>query len=141
MAQRDLDTASGQVAQGGSEPAIERIVVRQPADRRLDERGNGQLRAHAVRVHPDPLGGQLDLGFRPLLAEAVLLATIGGLIGIVLGVGGSLAIAAFTEVPASITWWSIAPSFGVSAAVGVFFGVAPTRRASRLDPVIALRAE
>ena len=40
-----------------------------------------------------------------------------------------------------ITWWSPALAFGVSAGVGVFFGVAPARRASRLDPVVALRTD
>jgi hypothetical protein len=63
----------------------------------------------------------------------VLLTTIGGVIGILLGVGGSLALsAAFDQLPAVITWWSPAMAFGVSAAVGIFFGVVPARRAGRL---------
>ena len=44
-------------------------------------------------------------------------------------------------VPAAITWWSVALAFGVSAGVGIIFGVVPAQRAGRLDPVVALRTE
>lgn len=62
------------------------------------------------------------------LLEAVLLTTIGGVIGIALGVGGSLGLAAAVDqLPAVITWWSPALAFTVSAAVGIFFGVVALR--------------
>jgi len=101
----------------------------------------------SVRERTREIGLRKALGarqrdiLRQFLVEAVLLTTVGGLIGIAIGVGSSLAADAFTPLPADVTWWSVALAFGVSAGVGVFFGVFPARRAGRLDPVVALRTE
>ena len=75
------------------------------------------------------------------LLEAVVLTTVGGLIGIAIGVIAAELAKRLSPLPAQATWWSILLAFGVSVAVGVFFGVAPARRAGRLDPVVALRTE
>jgi putative ABC transport system permease protein len=101
----------------------------------------------SVRERTREIGLRKALGARQrdillqFLIEAVLLCVVGGLIGIGLGVGSSLLVAAVTPLPAVIAWWSPALAFTVSAAVGIFFGVAPARRAGRLDPVVALRTE
>ncbi|MGQ0626087.1 MAG: ABC transporter permease [Sporichthyaceae bacterium] len=101
----------------------------------------------SVRERTRELGLRMALGARrrdvmlQFLIEAVLLTAVGGLIGIGIGVGGSVLIDAFSPIPAVISWWSPALAFGVSAAVGVFFGVAPARRAAKLDPVVALRTD
>jgi putative ABC transport system permease protein len=75
------------------------------------------------------------------LIEAVTLSLIGGLIGIVLGVGGSVAIAIAGDWPMVIGIDSIILAFSFSAAVGVFFGFYPARKAARLNPIEALRYE
>jgi len=73
------------------------------------------------------------------IIEAVVLSVFGGGIGILIGWGGSILINQF--FPAVVTMWSVILAFGVSAAVGIVFGVAPAVRASRLDPIEALRYE
>jgi putative ABC transport system permease protein len=75
------------------------------------------------------------------LVEAVTLSLIGGLIGIVLGVGGSNAISYLAEWRTVLAPEAIVLAFGFAAAVGVFFGFYPARKASRLDPIEALRYE
>ena len=101
----------------------------------------------SVRERVREIGLRKAVGARPrdigvqFLIEAVLLTTVGGLIGIGLGVAASLLTAALSPVPAAITGWSMALAFGVSVAVGVVFGVVPAVRAGRLDPVVALRVD
>jgi putative ABC transport system permease protein len=101
----------------------------------------------SVRERTREIGLRKAVGARPrdigvqFLLEAVLLTSIGGLTGMALGVGTALLVDAFSPIPAAITWWSLALAFGVSAAVGIVFGVVPAQRAGRLDPVVALRAE
>ena len=73
------------------------------------------------------------------LIEAIILSSIGGGVGIILGWLGSLAINNF--FPAKVTLSSVMIAFGVSALVGIIFGVAPARRASKLSPIEALRYE
>jgi putative ABC transport system permease protein len=101
----------------------------------------------SVRERTREIGLRKALGARQrdvlvqFLVEAVLLTTVGGLIGIAIGIAGSLAVNQLSPLPASIEWWSPVVAFVVSAAVGIFFGVFPARRAGRLDPVVALRTE
>jgi putative ABC transport system permease protein len=101
----------------------------------------------SVRERTREIGLRKALGARQrdilsqFLTEAVLLTTLGGLIGIALGVAGAAALEAYSPVPAVVTWWSPVLAAGVSAAVGVFFGVVPARRAGRMDPVVALHSE
>src|ERR1041385_653947 len=75
------------------------------------------------------------------LFEAVTLSIVGGVIGILLGAGGSELVKNLLKWPIVITPTSIALSFGVAAGVGVFFGFYPARKAARLDPIDALRYE
>ncbi|MBI2796824.1 MAG: ABC transporter permease [Gemmatimonadetes bacterium] len=78
---------------------------------------------------------------RQFLAEAVALALCGGLLGVVSGWMFASFVALVSPLPARITWWSVVLAMVLGAGVGVVFGVYPARRAARLDPITALRAE
>jgi putative ABC transport system permease protein len=75
------------------------------------------------------------------LAEAIVLTSIGGVLGIAFGSAIGLSVSLLTGFPVSLPWWSFALGLGFSAAVGIFFGMVPAVRASRLDPIEALRYE
>lgn len=76
------------------------------------------------------------------LMEAVTLTGLGGVVGIVLSVGVTFLVGVLVpSLPSSVPAWAVGTGFGVSVAVGVFFGVWPAFKASRLDPVEALRYE
>jgi putative ABC transport system permease protein len=93
------------------------------------------------------IGIRMALGARrrdilwQFLLEALVLSVAGGVIGIVLGLGGAVALASFSNFPVSITPWSVMLAFSFAALVGVFFGLHPARKASRLQPIEALRYE
>lgn len=82
--------------------------------------------------------GDIRLQF---LTEAIMLTVIGGVIGIILGWLIALALGAFLSVAASVSVASVVIAFGVSAVIGIAFGYYPARRASRLNPIDALRYE
>jgi putative ABC transport system permease protein len=75
------------------------------------------------------------------LIEAVFLTSTGGVLGILFGSSIGLLVHWLTQFPVSLPWWSFALGIGFSASVGIFFGLFPAIKASRLDPIEALRYE
>jgi putative ABC transport system permease protein len=78
---------------------------------------------------------------RQFLLEAICLATLGGLLGILAGWLLATIVAVVSPLPSRVTLWSVVLALALGASVGVIFGVYPARRAARLDPIVALRFE
>ncbi|HSQ78571.1 MAG TPA: ABC transporter permease [Nitrospirota bacterium] len=102
----------------------------------------------SVRERTREIGIRKALGARnrdimaQFMIEAMTLSGAGGVIGILVGVGLALLIPVFVDVlPTSVSSWSILMAFFFSAAVGIFFGVYPARKAALQDPIQALRYE
>jgi putative ABC transport system permease protein len=87
------------------------------------------------------LGARSSDILRQFLIEAVFLTGMGGVLGILVGFGIALLVRAATPLPASVTLWSVGLGLLVSISVGLFFGIFPARKASRVDPIVSLRYE
>lgn len=93
------------------------------------------------------IGLRMAIGAAPIaillqfLTEAAVLSTIGGLLGIILGVAGAYTVGDLNKWPIFVTPLSVVVSFGFSAFVGIFFGFYPALRASSLNPIDCLRYE
>jgi ABC-type antimicrobial peptide transport system permease subunit len=97
-----------------------------------------RTREIGIRMAVGARAGDVLLQF---LAEAITLSLIGGVAGIVLGFIASDAVTRILEWPTQISPGAIGLSFGIAAAIGVFFGFYPARKASLLDPIDSLRYE
>ena len=97
-----------------------------------------RTREIGIRMAVGARGHDILLQF---LIEAVALSSTGGILGILLGIGGAKIITIVKEWPTTVSSESIIIAFAFSAAVGIFFGFYPARKASQLDPIEALRYE
>jgi putative ABC transport system permease protein len=87
------------------------------------------------------LGARRSRILAQFLFEAVTLSALGGLLGVLLGAGVAVGLREVMSVPTSIPAWAVVLSLVTACGAGLLFGIYPAARASRLDPVEAMRTE
>ncbi len=102
--------------------------------------GIGIMNIMLVSVSEKALGARSGDVLLQFLVESLVLASIGGAIGTLVGLGTVGLVALVTPLPATIGPSMVALTVGLSGSIGLFFGVVPARRAARLDPIVALRS-
>ncbi len=101
----------------------------------------------SVKERTHEIGLRMAVGARErdvlmqFLTEAVLISITGGIIGVIVGLGATVLVSKILSWPTSVTLYSIIISFSVCVATGIFFGWYPSRKASALDPITAIRYE
>ena len=86
------------------------------------------------------LGARSDDVLFQFMVEALVLASLGGVIGSGVGIGTVALVSSLTPLPATVGTGIILLTVGLSGSIGLFFGVVPARRAAQLDPIVALRS-
>jgi putative ABC transport system permease protein len=97
-------------------------------------------RTHEIGIRKSVGARQRDI-MNQFLVESSMLAASGGLIGVALAWLVASLVRNLTPVPMALPVYAVVVGVGLSAAVGLFFGIYPAHRASQLDPIVALRAE
>jgi putative ABC transport system permease protein len=97
-------------------------------------------RTHEIGIRKS-LGARRQDILNQFLVESAVLAATGGLAGVIIAWGVAILVRNTTPVPMALPWSSVFIGVGLSAVVGLFFGIYPARQAARLDPIEALRAE
>ncbi|MDD3269660.1 MAG: ABC transporter permease [Syntrophomonadaceae bacterium] len=93
------------------------------------------------------IGIRMALGARrkdiliQFIIESIVLCLLGGFIGIIIGYGGALLVAKLAKWPPLVSVWTVVLAVGFSMAVGLFFGIYPANKASKMDPIEALRRD
>ena len=75
------------------------------------------------------------------LVETIILSSVGGVLGVMVGVSIPLVVSRFAKMETVVSMWSVLLAFGISVGIGIVFGIYPARRAAMMDPIEALRHE
>jgi putative ABC transport system permease protein len=97
-------------------------------------------RTHEIGIRKSVGARGTDI-LNQFLVESLMLSAAGGVLGVLLAWAIAVAVRNFTPVPMAMPLSAVAIGVGLSMAVGLFFGIYPARRASLLDPIVALRYE